>query len=297
MVCERGENLAQLYIQPSDVSGAKVEIDYIRFISKASRYAASAHGVGYESIAGEMRHAMFMRPDQELEFALKVPERQPRLDFGMGVLLEDEPLRFEVALTGPDGMAVPCTTRPIADIERWHDARVDLSPWAGQEVKICRSAVPAIRGNVAFWASPIVSSAPEKPFNVIMMIEDAERADYLSVYGHPTDTTPFKKQLMAERGVLFEHAVSQAEKTRPSAGAYMTGLYPTTTGLWYFSDVLSDRHPDLGRDPARAGLPHGGVHAERQCRPVRRHAAGLRPDDRRVAARARRPRRPSPASR
>ena len=22
----------------------------------------------------------------------------------------------------------------------------------------------------------------------------------------------------------------------------MTGLYPTTTGLWYFSDVLSDRH-------------------------------------------------------
>ena len=46
---------------------------------------------------------------------------------------------------------------------------------------------------------------------------------------------------MAERGVLFEHAISQAEKTRPSAGAYMTGLYPTTTGLWYFSDVLSDR--------------------------------------------------------
>ncbi len=87
-----------------------------------------------------------------------------------------------------------------------------------------------------------MSSAPEKPFNVIVMIEDAERADYLSVYGHPTDTTPFKKKLMAERGILFEHAVSQAEKTRPSAGAYMTGLYPTSTGLWYFSDVLSDRH-------------------------------------------------------
>ena len=73
------------------------------------------------------------------------------------------------------------------------------------------------------------------------MIEDAERADHLSVYGYPTETTPFKEQLMAERGVLFEHAVSNAEKTRPSAGAYMTGLYPTTTGLWYFSDVLSDR--------------------------------------------------------
>ena len=31
----RGENLARLYIRPSDISGAKVEIDYIRFISKA----------------------------------------------------------------------------------------------------------------------------------------------------------------------------------------------------------------------------------------------------------------------
>ena len=40
---------------------------------------------------------MFMRPDQEMEFSLKVPEQRPRLDLGMGVLLEDKPLRFEVA--------------------------------------------------------------------------------------------------------------------------------------------------------------------------------------------------------
>lgn len=237
---DRGENLARLYIQPSDVSGAKVEIDYIRFISKASRYAASAHGSGYESLAGEMRHAMFMRPDQELEFSLKVPERQPRLDLGMGVLIEDKPLRFEVGLTGPDGAQVALHDETIADIDRWRDARIDLSQWAGQEVKISlRSS--GDQSNVGFWASPIVSSAPEKPFNVIMMIEDSERADYLSVYGHPAETTPFKTQLMAERGVLFEQAISNAEKTRPSAGAYMTGLYPTTTGVWYFSDVLSDR--------------------------------------------------------
>lgn len=235
-----GENLSRLYIQPSDVAGAKVEIDYIRFISKAARYAASAHASDYESIAGEMRHAMFMRPDQELAFSLKVPEQQPRLDLGMGVLLEDRPLRFEVALTGPDGVAMPLHDETIADIARWRDARVDLSPWAGQEVSISLRST-GDPGNVAFWASPIVSSAPQKPFNVIMMVEDAERADYLSVYGHPAETTPFKTKLMAEKGILFEQALSQAEKTRPSAGAFMTGLYPTTTGLWYFSDVLSDR--------------------------------------------------------
>ena len=45
----QGENLGHLYIQPADVAGAKVELDYIRFISKASRYAAASRGVDYET--------------------------------------------------------------------------------------------------------------------------------------------------------------------------------------------------------------------------------------------------------
>ena len=80
----QGENLARLYILPSDVAGAKVELDYIRFISKASRYVASSRGVDYERTAGEMRRAIHMRPDQVIEFALKVPDTRPRLDFGTG---------------------------------------------------------------------------------------------------------------------------------------------------------------------------------------------------------------------
>ena len=236
----QGDHLARIYIQPADVAGAKVELDYIRFISKASRYAAVSRGVDYERIAGDMRRALHMRPDQELEFALKVPDQRPRLDFGMGLLLDGRPLRFEVRLTQQDGTVVPLHDETIADTAQWRDARIDLGAWAGQEVRLSFRST-GDPGNVAFWANPIVSSAPVKPFNVIFMIEDAQRADYLSVYGHPTETTPFKERLMAERGVLFEHAITQAEKTRPSAGAYMTGLYPTTTGLWYFSDVLSDR--------------------------------------------------------
>ena len=235
-----GENLGRLYILPADVSGAKVELDYIRFISKASRYAASSRGVDYESISGEMRKAIHMRPDQELEFAFKVPDREPRLEFGTGILLDGRPLRFEARLTQADGTVVPLHDETVSDTAQWRDARVDLSAWAGQEVRLALRST-GDQGNVAFWANPIVSSAPTEPFNVIFMIEDAQRADYLSLYGHPTKTTPFKERLMAERGVLFEHAITQAEKTRPSAGAYMTGLYPTTTGLWYFSDVLSDR--------------------------------------------------------
>ena len=236
-----GESLEQLYLQPADVAGAKVEIDFIRFVSKASRYAEAPHGVDYETIGGEMRRVLFMRPEQTLEFTMRVPERAPRLDLGMGVLLDGRPLRFEVALTPPDGATVSLHGASVGDTSGWRDARVGLGRWAGQEVRL-RLRIAGDPPNVAFWASPMVSGVPAEPFNVIVLVEDAERADYLSVYGQPAKTTPFKERLIAERGVLFEHAIAQATKTRPSAGAYMTGLYPTATGLWHFSDVLSDRH-------------------------------------------------------
>ena len=241
---QQGESLGRLYLQPADVAGAKVDIDFIRFVSKASRYAEAERGADYETLGGEMRRTLFMRPDQVLEFALRIPERAPRLDFGMGVLLDGRPLRFAVALTQPDGSEVPLHEAEVGDTTGWRDARVDLARWAGQEVRLTLRAAGDSK-NVAFWSSPIISSAPTEPFNVVVLVEDAQRADYLSLYGHPARTTPFKERLAAERGVVFEHAVAQSPKTRSSAGAYMTGLYPTATGLWHFADVLSERHLTL----------------------------------------------------
>jgi Sulfatase len=143
-------------------------------------------------------------------------------------------------------------TTPVHDgtidqAEHWVDGRVDLARWAGQAVRLTLRATGTVGGarNVAFWSSPIVSSAPVKPFNVVVMVEDAERADYLSVYGHATPTTPFKDRLMAERGIVFEQAIAQADKTRPSVASFMTSLYPTATGSWHFSDILSDRYLTL----------------------------------------------------
>lgn len=239
-----GEQVGQLYLQPSDAPGAAVEIDYIRFLSKAARYAAAPNGVDDETVANELRRAIFMRPDQTLEFAVQVPQAAPRLDLGLGVLLDGRPLRFSVTLTAADGTVTTLHATEIADTTAWRDARLDLGPWAGQAVRL-GLAVEGDPGNVAFWSSPMVSGAPKEPFNVIVMIEDAQRADYLSAYGHPVPTTPFKERLMAERGVLFARAIAQADRTRPSVGAYMTSLYPTATGLWHFSDVLSDRHLTL----------------------------------------------------
>jgi choline-sulfatase len=50
---------------------------------------------------------------------------------------------------------------------------------------------------------------------------------------------------MRARGVQFDWAFSQATKTRPSVPALMTSLYPTATGVWHRSDMLSERHLTL----------------------------------------------------
>jgi Sulfatase len=44
---------------------------------------------------------------------------------------------------------------------------------------------------------------------------------------------------------LGVQAIAQADKTRPSVASFMTSLYPTATGSWHFSDILSDRYLTL----------------------------------------------------
>ena len=154
MVLERGENLARLYIQPSDISGAKVDIDYIRFISKAAampllRMAWPATSRSRARCATRCS----CDPIRSSSSPSRSPSGSHTLDLGMGVLLEDKSMRFEVGLTGSDGVAAVLHDETIADVESWHDARVDLSKWAGQDVKISlrKSGNPS---NVAFCGQP-----------------------------------------------------------------------------------------------------------------------------------------------
>ena len=74
------------------------------------------------------------------------------------------------------------------------------------------------------------------------------------------------------RGIVFLNAHSQATKTRPSIPSMMTSLYPTATGVWNFSDSLSDRYLTLAEILRAQGFvtasfiqngnagPYAGVH-------------------------------------
>ena len=110
--------------------------------------------------------------------------------------------------------------------------------WAGRDVavRLERRRRGRQRGSVE---QPAVSTAGlRSPFRVVILLEDAERADHLSVYGYDKPTSPFKEELLRDHGAVFLRARSQDTKTRPSVPSMMTSLLPSVTGVWGFADML-----------------------------------------------------------
>jgi arylsulfatase A-like enzyme len=72
--------------------------------------------------------------------------------------------------------------------------------------------------------------AEDAPHRVFLITVDTLRADHMSLYGYPRETTPRLARLAAS-GVIFDRAISQWPKTGVSFASMFTGQYPQTTGL------------------------------------------------------------------
>ncbi|MEK6775970.1 MAG: sulfatase [bacterium] len=83
--------------------------------------------------------------------------------------------------------------------------------------------------------------------NVLLITIDTMRADYLSCYGHPQKTSPHIDRI-AEEGVTFLQAFSQASMTAPSHASMFTSLYPFRHG------VRRNNHPYLGKEKTIAEI-------------------------------------------
>ncbi|MGH7797288.1 MAG: sulfatase family protein [Candidatus Binatia bacterium] len=66
--------------------------------------------------------------------------------------------------------------------------------------------------------------------NILLIVMDATRFDYLSAYGYPRENTPNLDRL-AEDGILFERAFATAPWTPPSHASLFTGNYPSRHGV------------------------------------------------------------------
>jgi arylsulfatase A-like enzyme len=104
-------------------------------------------------------------------------------------------------------------------------------------------AAPPLAGRAA--------AAPDAP-NVLLVMVDTLRADHLSCYGSTVVRTPHIDQL-ADAGLRYANAFSQASWTRPSVATILTGLYPSSHGAVHKADRLPDRVDTLAEMLQRAG--------------------------------------------
>jgi uncharacterized sulfatase len=86
----------------------------------------------------------------------------------------------------------------------------------------------------------------------VFIVLDTLRADRLSCYGYPRDTTPHIDNF-AQGGTLFERAIVPAQWTIPSHASLFTGEYPTTHMTNQIHDVLGHEHTTLAEFLNRDG--------------------------------------------
>ncbi|MEM9290104.1 MAG: sulfatase [Acidobacteriota bacterium] len=129
----------------------------------------------------------------------------------------------------------------------WVDVVVDLERWARRDVTISVEASSST-GQVAFGPARISAGVRQQgPPNVLVILVDTLRADHMSVYGYDRDTTLGIQRTLADRGVTFESAYSQAPWTLPSMVSMYTGRYP--------GEVLGPTMPDYRLPSSIQSLP------------------------------------------
>jgi arylsulfatase A-like enzyme len=74
--------------------------------------------------------------------------------------------------------------------------------------------------------------APKAHPDVVLITLDTTRADHMSAYGYPRETTPHLDPL-AEDAVRFDAAYAVTSWTLPSHASIFTGKFPSAHGAQY----------------------------------------------------------------
>lgn len=102
--------------------------------------------------------------------------------------------------------------------------------------------------------TPAVAPAGEASgdLNILLLLVDALRADHLGCYGYDRDTSPNLDEL-AEEGLFFENAYTQAPVTKASTASLVTSLYPSSHRVRGITDALPEDTPVLMEEMRKLG--------------------------------------------
>ncbi len=232
-----------LLIRPTDAAGAAFEIESVRMVSRRENLSSIRGGLSWEGLGEVYRETLVARAPDALRFDVELP-RHPRLQLAVGTL-EPGPVTFKVAVhAGPGSAEEVVAQRTVTTPYRWDTVKVDLDRFAGRKVGLVLALAAERPGTLGFWGAPVVNDARpatardgERPQGVIFIWADTLRRDHLPFYGYSRPTAPVLARLASE-GALFEDSVAQASWTKASGPSMMTSLYPTSTGVQSFNDVL-----------------------------------------------------------
>jgi len=149
--------------------------------------------------------------------------------------------------------AAGAAAAPAAD--RAQEVGVPVRPAAG--VALAGTVPPRAAPAVDAGPDAVPAAAPRRP-NVLVYLIDTLRRDGLGCYGHPDPVSPHIDAL-AERGIVFEHAVAQSPWTRPSVASIFTGLWPRRHGVNRIGDALPVEVATLAELLGAAGYRTHGV--------------------------------------
>ena len=127
----------------------------------------------------------------------------------------------------------------------------------------------ALRGRAAFWlvAVGVAACLPgcrlsdtDRPVNLIVISVDTLRADHMSLYGYPRETTP-RLDAFAETAVTFDRARAPWPKTVPSMVSMFTSRPPHVTGVMFGSrdQYIENEELLLAEIAQQQGLKTGAV--------------------------------------
>jgi arylsulfatase A-like enzyme len=88
--------------------------------------------------------------------------------------------------------------------------------------------------------------------DIVLIVLDTQRADRLSCYGYPLNTSPHLDALATE-ATRFSHAIAPAQWTIPSHASMFTGLYPSQHTMFQLDSLLPDTIPTLAERLQQAG--------------------------------------------
>jgi arylsulfatase A-like enzyme len=126
-----------------------------------------------------------------------------------------------------------------------------------------RGTIAPVALALACWLATIGCGpsvpVPSSPHPIIIVDIDTLRADHLGCYGYDRETSP-SIDAFAHQSLFFERAFSQAPNTPPSQASILTGLYPSSHGMIYDDDRVSEEIVTLAEALAEQGYATAGFH-------------------------------------